>query len=145
MLRDELKRKLRQFKKLEVSIRFSSLPQGDRQLVWREFFSDKGSVDPAPRYPLDRLLGMAVDELTAVFDEYFYRVYYEYYRENGMTHNALYDPRLLSLLGLTAGAGPDEVKRRFRELAKKYHPDHGGDRDQFVELMDTYTRLTHWR
>jgi len=33
------------------------------------------------------------------------------------------------------------VKKRFRELAKIYHPDVGGDAVKFIELMTLYRRL----
>src|SRR5205807_9038903 len=54
----------------------------------------------------------------------------------------LYDPALLSLLGLPAYASAQELKSRFRELAKRYHPDCGGDSEKFIELMDVYEKLT---
>lgn len=30
------------------------------------------------------------------------------------------------------------VKKRFRELIKKYHPDEGGGVEKFLELMNEY-------
>ncbi len=39
------------------------------------------------------------------------------------------------VLGLAQDASPDEIKRRFRELALKYHPDRNRDRPEFHELF----------
>ena len=63
-----------------------------------------------------------------VIEEYFYHVFYRKYKESGDALDAIYDPVLLSALGLSPGASFDAVKSRFREMAQKYHPDHGGDR-----------------
>ena len=43
--------------------------------------------------------------------------------------------------GLPADATPDEVKRRWRELAQQNHPDHGGDPVKFQALHKEYRRL----
>jgi hypothetical protein len=139
----QLKRKLRQMKRLEIKIRFrgSPVPVG-RTLVWDEFFSTKAEQDPGVRYPLGLLLQMGREERVEVFGEYFYRVYFQYSREHGLTPADVYDPALLSLLGLPPYAGFQDIKQRFRELAKRYHPDLGGDSAQFIELVETYERLT---
>jgi hypothetical protein len=139
----QLKRKLRQLKRLEIKIRFrgASVPQG-RTLVWDEFFSTKAVQDPGARYPLHLLLQMGREERKEVFGEYFYRVYFRYFREHGLTPADVYDPALLSLLGLPPHAGLRDIKKRFRELAKRYHPDLGGDSAQFIALVETYERLT---
>jgi len=39
-------------------------------------------------------------------------------------------------------AGAEDVKRRFRELARQTHPDAGGDAARFIELMEDYRKLT---
>jgi curved DNA-binding protein CbpA len=36
----------------------------------------------------------------------------------------------------------EDIKRRFRELALKYHPDRGGDSEKFIEILDVYKKLT---
>ena len=43
-----------------------------------------------------------------------------------------------AILGLTKGATTDEVKKAFKRLAMKYHPDRGGDEDKFKEIKAAY-------
>jgi hypothetical protein len=137
-----LKRTLRELKQLEVKLRsrYRPLPP-DAELVWNLFFSTRSENDPRCKYPLARLQKMDRPQLKAVYEEYFFHVYYQMYRENGLTLAEVYDPHLLSLLGLSPYAGMDEIKQRFRELAKLYHPDRGGDSEQFIRLMETYEQL----
>lgn len=44
-------------------------------------------------------------------------------------------------LELPPGAGPQELKRAYRRLARRHHPDLGGDPDVFHELQRAYERL----
>jgi|GEM_PF-4393346 len=64
-------------------------------------------------------------DLFEMADEFFFNVYYRYYTENGITASHLYDPDILGWIGLPHNASCDDIKKRFRELAKKYHPDMG--------------------
>ncbi len=139
----DLKSKLRQLKKLEIKLRFRGGPiPATCSLIWNDFFSTKDLEDPSVRFPLSVLLDMDRSQRKEAFGEYFYWVYYQHFRENGLTPAGLYDPHLLSLLGLPAYAGIRDIKRRFRKLAKKYHPDHGGDAEQFIAMIEVYERLT---
>jgi hypothetical protein len=48
-------------------------------------------------------------------------------------------PPWCEVLGLSPAATKGEIKRRFRELAKKHHPDvEGGDAKQFVRVKKAY-------
>lgn len=57
--------------------------------------------------------------------------------------------RLLELLGLGSDAPIDAVKRRYRELARRYHPDvnPGDDRAhaRFRAILSAYQRLLSYR
>jgi DnaJ family protein A protein 2 len=45
-------------------------------------------------------------------------------------------------LGVGKSATFDEIKKAFRKLALKHHPDRGGDKDKFQELQTAYEVLT---
>ncbi|CAF0726255.1 unnamed protein product [Didymodactylos carnosus] len=51
-----------------------------------------------------------------------------------------YDP--FSILGVDREAAVAEIKRAYRELSKKHHPDRGGDAEQFKEIAKAYKALT---
>jgi len=141
-MKDELKRKLRQLKKMEAHIRFrDSRPSQHQQYVWNEYFSTKDENDSSVKYNINGLMGMDRQRLKEVFDEFFYHVYFQYYKENGIPAEGMYDITLLSNLGLSPDSSTEMIKRKFRELAKKYHPDHGGDSSKFIELVNTYRKL----
>lgn len=40
----------------------------------------------------------------------------------------------LAVLGLKTGATREEIEAKFREMAKRHHPDRGGDSDEFVRI-----------
>lgn len=139
----ELKRKLRQLKKLETQIRFKNMQEPvKRQYIWDKYFSTKNEYDDSVKYNIKNLLSRNHEKLKDVFDEYFIHVYFQYFKENGIINEGMYDVTLLSRLGLPPDSSIEAIKSRFRELAKKYHPDLGGDSEKFIELVDTYKRLT---
>lgn len=143
MYLDELKRKLRCLKKLEATIRFKNrMLTCKEQFIWDKFFSTKTDGEQDVRYNIKQLAAMDHETLKEVIDEYFYHVYFQYYKDNGITLNDLYDPNLLAVLKLPEDAAIEDIKRRFRELALKYHPDRGGDSEKFIELVDVYKKLT---
>jgi len=44
-------------------------------------------------------------------------------------------------LGLPASATPDQIKRRYRYLAKRNHPDRGGDVQRMQRIIAAYEFL----
>lgn len=44
-------------------------------------------------------------------------------------------------LGVPPWAPPDRISHAFRDLSKKYHPDHGGDARVFKYLSEAYSTL----
>lgn len=46
-----------------------------------------------------------------------------------------------SILGVPKGASDDEIKKAYRKLAMKHHPDRGGDQTQFQKIQEAYATL----
>ena len=46
------------------------------------------------------------------------------------------------ILGVKRDATQDDIKKAFRKLAAKYHPDTGGDEAKFKEVSEAYTTLS---
>ena len=46
------------------------------------------------------------------------------------------------LLGIDKSATQNEIKKAYRKLAIKYHPDKGGDPEKFKELGTAYQILS---
>ncbi len=46
------------------------------------------------------------------------------------------------VLGVKKTASADEIKKAFRRLARKHHPDAGGDEEKFKELNEAYEVLS---
>lgn len=46
------------------------------------------------------------------------------------------------ILGITRHASEEEIKRAFRTLAHKHHPDKGGDEKKFKEINEAYQVLS---
>jgi len=129
-----MKRRVRALKKLEIRIRFNG-DESRRALVWERFFGAQG------KYAQRAILRMSREEYREAAEEFLTCLYYEYFRETGGLGVAVYDPELLSRLGLPCDADLAAVKKRFRELAKKHHPDSGGDPERFIALEENYRRL----
>ena len=47
----------------------------------------------------------------------------------------------LAVLGLPPNATPQQIKKRYRALAKRYHPDRGGDQRQMQRIIAAYEYL----
>jgi len=45
------------------------------------------------------------------------------------------------ILGIERTASKDEVKKAYRNLAKKHHPDVGGNIEKFREINQAYEKL----
>jgi hypothetical protein len=114
-------------------------------LVWDSFFDltddDQKEKKKKTRYGLNELCEMNREQLKTVVDEYWAYVYGELFREDIIQGRLFYDRDALIQLGLPFDANETAVKKRFRELAKIYHPDVGGDATKFIELMNLYRRL----
>jgi DnaJ-domain-containing protein 1 len=63
--------------------------------------------------------------------------------ENGANpaRSALERQQALRVLGLPPNATPLQIKRRYRALAKRHHPDRGGDPKQMQRIISAYELL----
>jgi curved DNA-binding protein CbpA len=46
-----------------------------------------------------------------------------------------------STLGVSRNASPEEIKRAYRKLAMKHHPDRGGDQSTLQRINEAYDTL----
>ena len=144
MIQDEintLKRRVRKLKQFEKTIRSQTGIKADVPLVWDKFFDLRDKPDSKAMYSLQQLSVMNREEYKSIADVFFARVYYEIYAYKGITDEIIYDAGLLAQLDLPPVADETAVKKRFRELAKQYHPDTGGNAAKFIELMQSYRKL----
>ena len=51
-------------------------------------------------------------------------------------------PDYYKTLGVPRTATADEIKKAFRKLARKHHPDAGGDEAKFKEISEAYETLS---
>ncbi len=137
----ELVKKLRQLKKQEIAIRFKYRPRPEGMaLIWDQFFSSDQRSNQVT-YPISVLIDMSHEDRKEVFTCYFFAVYHQHYKENGLPLTQLFDPMHLEALGLIAPVTEEQIKKRFKDLAKLHHPDKGGDSSIFIEILDAYEKL----
>ena len=140
----DIKKTLRSLKRAEIRIRGIDLPDCEDKkgsLVWDEFFDLKDSSKKSGRYSLMQLKDMEKQAFKKVVEEFYWNVYYRLYKENYMVSREVNGAQLLMRLGLPAYADISDIKSRFRELSRRYHPDAGGTAEEFIELYNIYEEL----
>jgi len=91
-----------------------------------------GAADPLRAYYLDleALRRTRPEDVAALLDAFWRRLGAREGREAD-----------LAALGLEEGADEAAIRRRFRELAMRHHPDRGGDPERFQAIRAAYERL----
>lgn len=134
-----IKHTLRELKKLERKLRSGVGGGAQAPLSWDMFFDlrDTGKG----KYSLGSLAAMSRAEYKRAIGEYWSFVFRSLVDERDF-HAARFDPAVLLKWGLPCDADEAAVKRRFRALAKRYHPDTGGSAEEFIGLMRDYRKIT---
>ncbi len=52
--------------------------------------------------------------------------------------------KALDTLGLPSMVSYKDIKRRYRELSKKIHPDRGGEESEMAKINEAYTVLKNY-
>lgn len=88
--------------------------------------------DPVAAYYLDlsNLEGVTEEDVRRMIGNFFSRLE-AYYKSD----------EDLAVLGLPPDAAPEEIRRRYRTLAFEYHPDTGGNEEDFRTLRAAAERL----
>jgi len=68
------------------------------------------------------------------------RLYYRFKKANSRNNQTW--KKAAKAFGVRAGKlkkmSKDEIKNRYREMAKKVHPDHGGNSEEFRKVHEAY-------
>jgi DnaJ-domain-containing protein 1 len=92
---------------------------------WKASYDDMNAFIDRPRKPLRPDLQAGLDALRAKI-------------------RAPYEPRLAkeyTLLGIEPGATKRDIKNAYRRMARKLHPDKGGDPEAFKAMYAAYRKL----
>jgi len=134
----ELKHKLRKLKKLECKLRFGHIDLCGQSpvLVFDAYFDLYDSGKKKAKYGIGELCGMNREAFASVIEAYMAEVYFRAY---GFREDAAFTA--LNGLGLPFDADETAIKQRFRALAKRHHPDTGGDAAEFIRIKAHFDEL----
>ncbi|PLY14720.1 MAG: molecular chaperone DnaJ [Sedimenticola sp.] len=79
---------------------------------------------------LDNLHQTSADEVEDLLGQFWVRYFANERRSQA-----------LEVLGLVDPVSPDEITRRYRQLAMQHHPDRGGEGEQFTQLQEAMSLL----
>ena len=127
---DEIKHKLRKLKRLEINLRSAGNNQRRLSPVWDKFFDLREKGEITAKYTLSMLTSMCRDDYKKIINDYLSFLYNEIYIKPYTHDYTANKTDALIHMDLQYDAGITEIKRRFHELAKIYHPDAGGDAEK---------------
>lgn len=70
-----------------------------------------------------------------------WRAAFEYAMSDEEAKVILGDESPWAVLGIPRGSSGADIKRAYRKLALKHHPDHGGDAEMFKKVKAAYVTL----
>ncbi|MEX1378326.1 MAG: J domain-containing protein [Eubacteriales bacterium] len=141
---DKIKRTIRNLKKAEIRIRSQHLYGAEKMqadLVWSDFFDIRLGQGSNAKYKIDQIIGMSKQEYKEMVEEFYWNVYYRIYKNSYYSPADTYEIDAFAKLNLSPFADIEDIKARFRQLAKKYHPDKGGSSQEFIEIYKIYKEL----
>lgn len=135
---DDIKHTLRKLKRLEIRLRFNGERPKRASLIWDSFFDLGNAQKNRAKFRLSDLALMNRDEYKNAVNEYLSFLFQKIYGASFMPDH---DIAAFISMDLPCHADKNQIKSRFRKLAKLYHPDTGGDSCKFNELMEAYRNL----
>lgn len=130
---NKVKRIIRNLKKEEVRMicGLLGIDTVSFPLVWSQYFELKEPYKGNAKYNLDQLINMSEIEFEKVIKNYFNSILNQIYSQEKIIE-------IYPIFNLPLNSDMDTVKSRFRELAKKMHPDTGGSHEEFIALSQAY-------
>lgn len=127
--------KVIKFAKLSQVIEWLNMPKGER-VSW---LNETARLISIVKPKIDIEIEKVIKEAERKYEEWksnFNHRHYTFVFDSKISTVSAYN-----ILGLPVGAGKLEIKSAFRQLAKKYHPDAGGQQKDFVKIREAYEVL----
>jgi hypothetical protein len=106
---------------------------GEQRCIPCDRWDDVGDNIQAIRKTVEALRGLDRWEAKAMVDAAFAGF-------KGLPENATSGESWYDVLGVEFDASPDKIRKAFKNLAFKHHPDQGGDPAEFQRIKDAYER-----
>lgn len=130
---DKVKRIIRNLKKEEIRMicGLLGIDTVSFPLVWNQYFDLKEPYRGKAKYNLNQLIKMSEIEFEKVINDYFNSILNQIYSQEKLIE-------IYPIFNLPLDSDMDTIKKHFRELSKKMHPDTGGSHEEFIALSQAY-------